>query len=459
MFSLRTTWGTVTILVADAVICYVIFWLFLVLTPGIPEAIRFGSFLPHFMVLAFAAIVLLSLGLQYGYSFMVYTCRVDLIYGMIPAFLFSCGAIAVLAFIDAEIWMINWRIFPPLVVIYIVLFFFRHHIFYNMPRNRERILILGATNQAKQIIEETKKKKYKGYDVVGVATLPESRVGEDFHGVSIVARIPHIEEAVRDYAIDGIVVTMRERRGNMPVDDLVRLKVANIRVQEGSNFFEKIKRKIFVDEFLKPSWIIFEAGFFHTSIHGAVKRTQGILVSFVLLTLFSPLLLFTAIAIKLDSEGPVFYRQKRVGLNGRIFRLLKFRSMEKNAESNGEPVFAQENDPRITRVGHIIRKTRIDEMPQLINIFKGDMDLVGPRPERPYFVEKLREQIPYYNLRNTVRPGITGWAQVNYHYGDSIEDAKEKLRYDLFYIKHLSWSFDLLIILFTIRTVLSGRGR
>ncbi|MFC1884476.1 TIGR03013 family XrtA/PEP-CTERM system glycosyltransferase [Thermodesulfobacteriota bacterium] len=459
MFSIRTTWGTITILIADALICYFIFWFFLLIIPGVPESIALENFLSHFLVLAFIAIILFSLGLKHCYSFMVYTARVDLIYGIIPAFLFSCGAIAFLAFLIEDVWMINWRIFPPLIIIYVCLFLFRHYVFYSMPKNRERILILGATNQAKQVIEETIKKKYKGYDIVGVATLPESNVGKDFNGVTIIAQIPKIEEAVREHAIDGIVVTMRERRGNMPVDDLVRLKVANIRVQEGTNFYEKIKRKIFVDEFLKPSWIIFEAGFFHTSIHGAVKRAQGILVSFILLAIFSPLLLLTAITIRIESEGPVFYRQKRVGLNGRVFKLLKFRSMQKNAESNGEPVFAQKNDPRITRVGHFIRKTRLDEMPQLINIFKGDMDLVGPRPERPYFVEQLREQIPYYNLRNSVRPGLTGWAQVNYHYGDSLKDAKEKLRFDLFYIKHFSWSFDLLIILFTIRTVLTGKGR
>ena len=239
MFSLRTTWGTITIVVADLIICYVIFWFFLLMTPGIPESIQLGRFLPHFLVFAFSAIAMLSLGLKYGYSFMAYTCRVDLINGIMPALLFSCGAVAALVFLSEDAWMINWRIFPPLIVIFIGLFFFRHYIFYDMPKNRERILILGATNQAKQIIEETQRKRYKGYDVVGVATLPESRVGENFHGVSIVARIPHIEAAVRDYAVDGIVVTMRERRGNMPVEDLVRLKVANVRIQEGSNFFEK----------------------------------------------------------------------------------------------------------------------------------------------------------------------------------------------------------------------------
>lgn len=171
------------------------------------------------------------------------------------------------------------------------------------------------------------------------------------------------------------------------------------------------------------------------------------------------MLLLIALLIKLDSSGPVFYRQERVGFNGRIFRLLKFRSMVTGAERRSGPTFAQKDDPRITRVGRIIRKLRLDEIPQFINIFKGDMDMVGPRPERPVFVKEMERTIPYYNLRHSVRPGLTGWAQVNYSYGDSMEDSKEKLQYDLYYVKHSTWLMDLLIMLLTIKEVLFARGR
>jgi exopolysaccharide biosynthesis polyprenyl glycosylphosphotransferase len=185
----------------------------------------------------------------------------------------------------------------------------------------------------------------------------------------------------------------------------------------------------------------------------------GIVVSFILLAFFSPLLLLVAILIKLESPGPVFFWQERVGRRGKVFNLFKFRSMRNEAEAINGPAFAQKNDPRITRVGAIIRKIRLDEVPQLINIFKGDMDMVGPRPERPIFVKQLEEQVPYYNLRHSVRPGLTGWAQVNYMYGESFKDSKEKLHYDLYYVKHLSWHLDLLIIFLTVKEVLIGGGR
>ncbi|MBN2398068.1 MAG: exopolysaccharide biosynthesis polyprenyl glycosylphosphotransferase, partial [Deltaproteobacteria bacterium] len=196
-----------------------------------------------------------------------------------------------------------------------------------------------------------------------------------------------------------------------------------------------------------------------TPIHRTIKHTQGMIVSFCLLTILSPLLLLIALLIKLESPGPVFYRQERVGFNGKVFRLLKFRSMIAGAERASGPTFAQEDDPRITRVGRVIRKLRLDEVPQFINIFKGDMDMVGPRPERPVFVKEMEQSIPYYNLRHSVRPGLTGWAQVNYSYGDSMDASKEKLQYDLYYVKHSTWLMDLWIMFLTIKEVLFARGR
>jgi sugar transferase (PEP-CTERM system associated) len=354
---------------------------------------------------------------------------------------------------------LNWKLLPSLVAIYVCLFAFRWFLFFAVRKNRTRILILGANEQARMIVKESQKKKFRGYDIIGISTSHESHVGTNIQGIQVLRLADQVEETIRAHSVDSIVVTQRDRRGKLPVHELLKCKVENIHIQEGFTFYEKVKRKIVVSEFLKPSWFVFEEGFFQISIHRSIKRMQGIVVSFLLLAISSPLLLLVAILIKLESPGPVFFWQERVGRRGKVFNLFKFRSMRNEAEAMNGPVFAQKNDPRITRVGAIIRKIRLDEIPQFINIFKGDMDMVGPRPERPIFVKQLEEQVPYYNLRHSVRPGLTGWAQVNYTYGESFKDSKEKLHYDLYYIKHLSWHLDLLIIFLTVKEVLIGRGR
>ncbi len=459
MFSLRTTWGTITIILADVIICYLIFWLILSSLPGSPEWLTSGGLYGHLTFSVFTLLVIFSLVLARLYSFMEYTCPGVFIKQIIPVFLLSLGFIAMLSFFIKGLTLLNWRLFPPVGASYACLFVFRYFVFYGMVKNRERILVLGTTDQAREIINGSQGKKFIGYEIIGIVTSMKSQVGKEFHGIRVLSHIDQIDGAVRKYAADSIVVTLREQRGKLPVRELLKLKVKNIRIQEGPTFYEKIKRKIIIDEFLKPSWIIFEDGFFHNSLHGTIKRTQGVIVSFISLTILSPILLLVAILIKLESPGPVFFQQERVGRNGKIFHLLKFRSMHNDAETISRPVFTQENDPRVTRVGRIIRKTRIDEVPQFINIFKGDMDMVGPRPERPFFVKQLEEMIPYYNLRHTERPGVTGWAQVNYPYGDSLEDSKEKLKYDLYYLKHFSWYLDLQIIFLTAKVVLFGKGR
>jgi sugar transferase (PEP-CTERM system associated) len=320
-------------------------------------------------------------------------------------------------------------------------------------------LIFGANDLARTIIRESKTKRVRGYNIVGIATSLEEQVGVEIEGIKALNMTDHFEETIQELSVDSIVVTQRNRRGKLPVHKLLNCKVMNIHIQEGFSFYEKIKQKIIISEFLQPSWFIFEEGFSQISIHKSVKRALGIIISIVLLAIFLPILLLIAICIKLDSPGPVFFRQERVGRKNKVFSLLKFRSMREDAEALNGPMFAQKADLRVTRVGKIIRKIRLDEVPQFINIFKGDMDLVGPRPERPIFVKQLEEQVPYYSLRHSVRPGLTGWAQVNYSYGESFKDSKEKLHYDLYYIKHLSWHLDLLIIFLTIKEVLFVKGR
>ncbi len=459
MFSVRTTLGAITIIFADIMTGYLIYGTSFSFVSDIPEWASSGGLFKQLSLLVMATIIVFSLALSRLYSFIEYIYPVDLLRRIIPSFFVALAALATVGYFTKDFSSINWRFVPPLMIIYVCLFAFRWYLFFAMPKNRTRILILGANEQARKIVKESLRKRYRGYEIVGIATSLESQVGTDIHGIQVLHLGEKVEETIREHSVDSIVVTQRDRRGKLPVHELLKCKVQNIHIQEGFTFYEKVERKIIVSEFLKPSWFVFEEGFFQISIHKSIKRMQGIIVSFFLLTILSPILLLVALVIKLESPGPVFFQQERVGRRNKVFKLLKFRSMSQDAETRGGPAFAQKNDPRITRVGVFIRKIRIDEVPQFINIFKGDMDMVGPRPERPVFVNQLKELVPYYDLRHTVRPGLTGWAQVNYPYGDNFEDSREKLHYDLYYVKHFSWYLDLLIIFMTIREVLFGRGR
>jgi sugar transferase (PEP-CTERM system associated) len=233
--------------------------------------------------------------------------------------------------------------------------------------------------------------------------------------------------------------------------------MSGVRVEDATTTYERLTGKILIDD-LKPSWLIFSDGFRASRGTRFVKRMLDLSLSILGFMLAAPLMVATAVAIALDSAGPILYSQERVGENGRVFIVYKFRSMRTDAERGGTPIWARDKDDRITRVGRFIRTTRLDELPQLWNVMRGDMSFVGPRPERPFFVERLAEEIPFYLQRHAVKPGLTGWAQVKYQYGSTIEDAMEKLRYDLYYIKHLSIFFDLTIVLDTVKVILFGKG-
>jgi len=266
-----------------------------------------------------------------------------------------------------------------------------------------------------------------------------------------------LRSIVAEKKIDRIVVELRDRRGRLPVDELLKLKMGGVGVEEATSVYERVTGKIAIEN-LKPSWMVFGEGFEVSRRILVQKQIVSFSVSLLLMLLCAPLFPLIALLIKLDSEGPVFFRQERVGQNGKTFTLLKFRSMRQDAEKDTGPVWARPEDKRVTRLGRYLRRTRLDEIPQLINVLKGEMTLIGPRPERPNFVQDLSNTIPFYLLRHSVKPGITGWAQINYRYGSSVEDAIEKLQYDLFYIKNISWALDLLIILNTVKTVLVRKG-
>lgn len=318
-------------------------------------------------------------------------------------------------------------------------------------------LILGTGELAKKIAAETLRRPEVGIRIVGFLGEDRGLVGRSIVNPTVLGDVSELASIVIQECVDEVVVAMPEGRGRLPFKALLDLKLKGVSIVEGTNLYEKLTGKIAVES-LRPSWLIFSEGFRKSPVTHFYKRLFGIVLSALGLILLMPVMVLVALFIKLDSRGPILFRQKRVGENGKLFDLLKFRSMNVDAEATTGPVWALKDDSRITRVGKFIRKVRLDELPQFINVLKGDMSFVGPRPERPHFIEQLSERIPYYNQRHTVKPGITGWAQVRYHYGGSIDDTLEKLQYDLYYIKHMCISLDLLIIFQTVKIVLLRRG-
>lgn len=321
---------------------------------------------------------------------------------------------------------------------------------------RRRVLILGTGPDAATVEQNLRTSDIPGLEIVGFypvnggqsVVAPQQVLKTDLSVLDAAARL----------GVHEIIVAVRERRGGvLPLNQLLSCKLQGIKITDLSSFFERCWGEVRIDS-LRASWLIYGDGFRQGPFRTFIKRTFDIFVSALLLLLAAPIMAITALAIYMESGGPVIYRQERVGRGGRIFEVLKFRSMRKDAESDGTPRWAAANDTRITRVGRLIRVTRIDELPQLMNVLKGDMSLVGPRPERPYFVAQLTEQIPFYAARHSVKPGITGWAQVRYNYGASVDDAIHKLQYDLYYVKNHTLFLDLVVLLKTVRVVLTGEG-
>ncbi len=459
LFSIRTTKGFLSILFFDTFLAYLSFGTIFFLLPGhMPWLNKDTTLNGNIIFFIFTMILLISLAINRLYQPVNCIYLADLIKKIIPAFFSAFFFFSTLFFFFPNLIDKNWHILPVLILFFSAIILFRLHVFFNMKENREKILLLGISEQGREIIKESVEKRMRGYDIIGFATAMDSQMESTVHNVPVLGHIKELESIISTHTIDTVVVTLRSRRGKLPVDQLLNCKFKNIRILEGAQFYEIAKQKILIDDFFKPSSFIFEEGFYYTSLHEFMKRAQGLSVSIILLILLSPVLFITAILIKLESPGQIFYLQERVGLHGRIFKLLKFRSMTETAEKESGPKFAIKGDMRVTRIGKIIRKIRLDEVPQLINIFMGDMDLVGPRPEREVFVNELEKIVPYYALRHSVRPGLTGWAQVNYPYGENFEDSEEKLKYDLYYIKHYSWYLDMQIFFMTVREIIFAKG-
>lgn len=320
---------------------------------------------------------------------------------------------------------------------------------------KRRIIVLGAGSRAARIGALSTQPGIN-FVVAGFVAMGEAAPVM----VDAVPRgdIPNLAAHIVDLNASEVVLALDERRNALPLNDLLRVRTTGVQVSEISSFLERETGRIDLSS-VNPSWLIFSDGFASGRMLSSVfKRAFDVLASLILLAITAPVIALTAIAIKLESHGPVFYRQRRIGLFNQGFDIVKLRSMRQDAEIAGQAVWAAEDDPRITRIGRFIRKVRIDELPQTWTVLKGEMSFVGPRPERPQFVEQLEEHLPYYAERHMVKPGITGWAQINYPYGASIEDSRHKLEYDLYYAKNYSPFLDLLILLQTLRVVLWPAG-
>jgi len=368
--------------------------------------------------------------------------------------------LAIIYFIWPESMIGRWIFFVSILFVLCFLVSWRFLYAYAVWKKlfTEKTLILGAGELAGDLLKEIRSRRDISYDVTLVIGQENGDCSRGFiEGVPTRYGFDKLCDLAEAEQVSCIIVALDQKRGVMPYNELLNCKVRGFSIIDGESFYERITGKLLVEK-ISPSWLIFSEGFVKSPTAKLIKRLVGLVLSSIMLILLSPLILAVSIAIKLESKGPVLFSQERVGENGEIFTVYKFRSMRADAEAVSGPVWAEEDDPRITKVGKIIRKLRIDELPQLWNVVKGDMSFVGPRPERPFFVDKLKTKIPYYKERFAVKPGVTGWAQVKYPYGATEQDALEKLKYDLYYIKNMSLIMDLMVIFHTVKIVLLGRG-
>jgi sugar transferase (PEP-CTERM system associated) len=322
---------------------------------------------------------------------------------------------------------------------------------------RERLLLVGTSDGAIRLARELYERQNLGVEIVGFIDPDPTRVGLPVLNPGVVGTIEDIPTVARALSVDRVVVSLVDARGKLPMDKLLEMRLDGVAFDHLASVYEEYTGKIAVEN-LRPSWLIFSEGFRKGRLLQTAKRLIDVGCAGVGLVLAAPIILLVAVAVRLTSAGPIFYHQRRVGQHGLVFTVHKFRSMRVDAEHATGAVWAKEGDDRVTPIGRFIRKTRLDELPQLWNVLRGEMSLVGPRPERPEFIAQLTGQIPFYGQRHIVKPGLTGWAQVSHMYGDSVEGALEKLQYDLFYIKNLSVSLDLFILFKTVKIVLLRRG-
>ena len=332
------------------------------------------------------------------------------------------------------------------------------HFLLGHPEIGEKVLIVGDGQIAVDTAKAVLKQRDAGYRIAGFITREAEILKNMIPAKYNLGTMEDLEKIVPAEKINRIVIAVRERRGTFPTETLLKMSLAgDVNIEECTSFFERVTGQVHLD-MVRPSWLIFGGRKRDTQLKTFIREIIHRLLALAGLVGSLPIALLTAVLIKLDSPGPIFYRQERVGKNGHSFEVIKFRSMKTDAEKDGKPIWATTDDDRTTRVGRVIRKIRVDEIPQFWNIIKGEMSFVGPRPERPHFVAQLAEEIPYYEHRHLAAPGLTGWAQIKHPYGASVEDARSKLQYDLYYIKNQSLALDLIIVFETVKTVLFRKG-
>ncbi|WP_018880176.1 TIGR03013 family XrtA/PEP-CTERM system glycosyltransferase [Thioalkalivibrio sp. ALE9] len=445
---------------AELLVAYLCLYLVLTLPPFQPEALSLLD--PELVAATLVVLLVLTLAGLYESDYLATRSTLRSLLRLVPALLFVGGLLLLYGA------LVPAALFSPTAVGGGVLLLLTGLVaertlwcnFSDADAFKRRILVLGTGSRARAIetVHADKAPDDLPFRVLGyIATEGEKDCAQDPARQLQLGCDASLLEMAREFRAHEIVVAIRDRRGNLPVRQLLECKLNGVAVTDVSSFFEREQQRVQLDS-LNASWLIFGEGFRQHWSRNAIKRTFDVLASSMLLLATLPVMLVTALAIKLESRGPVFYWQTRVGLGNVPFEVCKFRSMREDAEVDGVARWAVRDDDRVTRVGRIIRKLRIDELPQVINVFQGSMSFVGPRPERPVFVEQLTEQIPYFPARHSIRPGITGWAQVRYPYGASVEDARQKLQYDLYYVKNHTLFLDVLILIETVKVVLFGRG-
>jgi len=407
------------------------------------------------------AILVCEVSLHFNdvYDFRLISSPSDLLVRLLKAFGIACFALAISYYLAPDLGFGRGIAVLAAPIILVLTLGWRLVYLQNKQTlgSVERMLVMGTGPTGISLVRDIIHRPELQLKVVGFLDEKGENIGKSLVNPGIIGATADIESVVQKEKIDHVVVSLLERRGRMPIRQLLHLKFAGVRVEDAHSFYERLTGRISL-EHLSPSWLIFSDGFRKSTLLVWAKRTSDIILSLIALVLCLPIFAAVAIAIWVESGFPILYRQERTGLRGRIFQMLKFRSMFNDAEKNGPQWTASRDDRRITRVGKWLRKFRLDELPQVINVLRGEMSIVGPRPERPEFVSMLEEQIPYYGLRHSVRPGITGWAQVKYQYGASVEETRTKLEHDFFYIKHLSVMLDFAVIFETTKVMLSGRG-
>ena len=456
-FSPRKFW----LIIADAAIIYGGVILALYIRLGTDGSLNELNVRNGWTKIVLATLVcLLTLYFYDLYDYVVMTNRRELLLRLVQA-LGIAWAFLALVFYFAPPLMIGRGvsvISVPLVLVLLLVWRIMIHTLTGHPDIGEKILVVGTGKTALDTAEAVWERRDAGYRIAGFISENGAKPREKLGRSIILGKAPDLEQIIISEKIDRVVIAVRERRGAFPTEALLKMSLAGeVAIEECTSFFERITGKVHVD-MLRPSWLIFAGRRRESKLKSVVRELAHRMLGVIGLVVSLPFGILTAILIKLESRGPVFYRQERVGKNGRIFNVIKFRSMRTDAEADGTPVWAIDKDDRVTFIGRIIRKIRLDEIPQFWNIMKGEMSFVGPRPERPHFVKQLATEIHYYEHRHLVAPGLTGWAQIKYPYGASVADAIQKLQYDLYYIKNQSLVLDMVIIFETVKTVLFGKG-